>query len=469
MLLVLLRSKVLALMLAPEGVGILAQVNSLEALLSAFATAGIGYGITHVISRKLKGDDPEGGIADTLRTGTILALVVSGILAILLVSSSESLSLLLIGSGVYGILFTLLALALPFKFLAAVNNASLQGLKAITPLAIARIIIAGLGVICVVPLVYYLRLSGAVVGIIAWAVIASLTTWVFLRRERIAKGITSRGKFDSKTSAAVLRFSLANLIILLVNNLALIAIRTQIIRQYGASANGYYQVVWAMSSQYLILVAISLWSYSFPHLTALEGQSALYKVEMKRILRLGLLLIGPMAYVIIFGRYFIVELLYSAAFFPSVELIPIQVWGDVFRLVIWWFELPLMAQGRLRWVVAIEACRNIAYLLVSTILLPHIGIKGISISYMLTNLLVAASLWLLLYRRGVYSSGASNSVLFCQVSLLLVVGMVLPANRIAGAFLAIIVLILWIVWVLSRNERAFLTNYAKKTFDSLIR
>ena len=42
MLLVLLRSKVLALMLAPAGVGLLAQVNSLEALLSAFATAGLG-------------------------------------------------------------------------------------------------------------------------------------------------------------------------------------------------------------------------------------------------------------------------------------------------------------------------------------------------------------------------------------------------------------------------------------------
>jgi len=134
MLLVLVRSKVLALMLKPEGVGILAQVNSLEALLSAFATAGIGYGITHIISRKLKDEGAERGIADTIRTGISLALLISIALTILMVILSTSLSSILLGSEVYAILFTLLALALPFKFLASVNNAGLQGLKAITPL-----------------------------------------------------------------------------------------------------------------------------------------------------------------------------------------------------------------------------------------------------------------------------------------------------------------------------------------------
>jgi PST family polysaccharide transporter len=396
-------------------------------------------------------------------------LLVSGVLAILLVILSESLSSILLGSGVYGILFALLALALPFKFLASVNNAGLQGLKAIAPLAIARILTAVLGILCVVPLVYYLGLSGAVVGIASWAAVASLTAWFFLRRERDARGITSRGRFDSETSAAVLRFSLANLIILLLNNLALITIRTQLIHQYGASANGYYQVVWAMSSQYLILVSISLWSYSFPHLTELVGRSTLFKLEMKRILRLGLLLIGPMAYVIIVGRNFIVELLYSSAFFPSVELIPIQVWGDLFRLVIWWFELPLMAQGKLRWVVTIEAGRNVAHLLLSSILLPHLGIKGISISYTLTNLLVAAAVFLLLYKHEEYSLGASNVLLFGRVLLLLAISLFLPVNRLSWSILDTMVLILWTVWVLNRREREFFVEFARKAFDSIAR
>ena len=469
MLLVLVRSKVLALMLEPEGVGILAQVNSLEALLSAFATAGIGYGITHIISRKLKDEDAERGISDTIRTGIILALLGSAALAILLVIISKSLSSILLGSGVYGILFALLALALPFKFLASVNNAGLQGLKAIAPLARVRILTAVLGILCVVPLVYYLGLSGAVVGITSWAAVASLTSWYYLRRERDAHGIISSGRFDSETSAAALRFSLANLIILLLNNLALITIRTQLIHQYGASANGYYQVVWAMSSQYLILVSISLWSYSFPHLTELVGQSALFKLEMKRILRLGLLLIGPMAYVIIVGRNFIVKILYSSAFFPSIELIPIQVWGDLFRLVIWWFELPLMAQGKLRWIVAIEVGRNVTHLLLSSILLPYLGIKGISISYSLTNLVVAAVVLLLLNKHEAYSLGKSNVLLFGRVFILLAVGMVLPTNRLSGSILAIIVLILWTQWVLNRNERVFLVKFARKAFDSITR
>ena len=453
MVLVLVRSKILAILLKPEGVGILAQVNSLEALLSAFATAGIGYGITHIISRKLKDEDAERGISNTLKTGIILALLVSAVLAILMVVISNSLSLVLLGSGIYGILFALLALALPFKFLASVNNAGLQGLKSIGSLAIARILTAVLGILCVLPLVYYLGLPGAVLGVAAWAAVASLTSWFYLRRERTALDFTSSGRFDSETSTAVLRFSLANLIILLLSNLALIAIRTQLIHQYGPSANGYYQVVWAMSSQYLILVSISLWSYSFPHLTELVGQSAKFKLEMKRILRLGLLLIGPMAFVIIVGRNVIVEFLYSPAFFPSVELIPIQVWGDLFRLVIWWFELPLMAQGKLRWVVVIEAGRNVAHLLLSSIFLPHLGIKGISISYTLANLLVAVTILLLLNKHEEYSLGTSNSLLFGRVLLLLTAACILPANRLMGSILGMIVLILWAVWVLNKKER----------------
>jgi len=224
-----------------------------------------------------------------------------------------------------------------------------------------------------------------------------------------------------------------------------------------------------MSSQYLILVSISLWAYSFPHLTELVGHPALFKLEMKRILRLGLLLFGPMAFVIIVGRNFIVELLYSSAFLPSVELIPIQVWGDLFRLVIWWLELPLMAQGKLRWIVAIEAGRSVTHLLLSSILIPHLGSKGISISYTLTNLLVAAAVFLLLYKHEEYSLWASNVLLFGQVFLLLTAGLILPANRLSGSILAMIVLILWTVWVLNKRERVFLVESARKVFDSITR
>ena len=254
--------------------------------------------------------------------------------------------------------------------------------------------------------------------------------------------------------------------IIAVNNLALIAIRTRLIHLEGPSANGYYQVVWAMSSQFLILVSLSLWSYSFPVLTELVGNQDKLTEQMQKILRLGLLLLGPMIYFLTTFRGMVVGVLYSNAFSPSISLIPVQVWGDLLRLFMWWLELPLYARGKLKTVLAIEVLWNFGHLALSYLLLPRFGILGISISYSIASI-ISIAVFLLLSRKSLDYQGVSNqAMLFIQVCLLIIAGLIAPGNLLSRSLITVAVIPVWAIWATSNYEREYILKYIKDVLAS---
>ncbi len=453
MIMLVARSKALALLLAPEGVGLLAQINTLDGMLSTFASVGIGYGIINLVARYAGERNDSSDAADASATGILLSMVISVLIVGGLIAGSSLLSDLLLGSRDLAILFVLLALALPFNYANAAYGSILQGLKAITPLARARSIGAVLGALSTILLTWRMGLIGAVLGIAAWSVFFFIASRIALDREwRIKGGKSGKGSFRKEFAGEILRFGFANLLILSMNYLAVIIIRSQIVHISGAAQNGIYQVVWAMSSQYLILVSLSLWSYSYPRITELIDSLDSLTAELSRVLRLGLLLIGPLIFLIVANRDYVIRLLYTVEFLPASGLILIQAWGDLFRFVLWWVELPLYARGELRSIVALEALRNLGYLILSSVLLSSRGLAGVCISYALINGLTAALAILIFSKRREYKFGISNYGAFLQVAILVFIGGLLPQAQIGWTFAGLLLLLIWGLWVLKREE-----------------
>lgn len=462
----LIRAKVFALLLEPAGVGILSQVSGIEALLSAFATIGLGYGITNLVAKQSGDIAGRPKVWNLVYLGEALAIGFAILSIAFLLLFSSDLSSIITGKRQYALLFSLLGIALPFKFMAAVYSAALQGLKKISSLAQIRAISAVIGLITVITLTYLWGLSGAVIGVGTWSAIAFVTSRYLLTKETRSEVSRPRNIIQTQQIFPILRFGVVNLMIIVVNNLALIAIRTRLIHLLGPSANGYYQVVWAMSSQFLILVSLSLWSYSFPVLTELVGNQDKLTEQMQGILRLGLLLIGPMIYFLTTFRGIVVSVLYSDAFSPSISLIPVQVWGDLLRLLMWWLELPLYARGKLRNVLAIEVLWNFCHLALSFLMLPRFGIIGVSISYSIASILTMAG-FLLLSRKSLDYQGASNqTLLFYQVCLLIIVGLIASGNLLSRSIMTVAVIPVWAIWVTSSSEREYILNYIKDVFAS---
>lgn len=461
MLMLVLRAKVYAVLLAPEGVGILSQINMLDGMFSRFASIGIGYGITNLIAAQ--GEESEASRRNAEKTGLILALSAAFGLSLLVILLPDSFSRWLLGDIQYQLMLVLLAAAIPLRFLTAFHAAVLQGIKEIQRLSTARALGAVLGIIGSIFLTIWFGITGAVLGITFWALIAFITHYFQTRRAQA--GNRQVGKFDLNFARIILKFGAANLAVILMTYLSVLIVRTRIIHQLGTDQNGIYQVVWAVSSQYLALVPLSLWSYGYPRITELLGDEIGFRRGLKEIWRLGILLLSPLIFMIVSNRVIVISLLYSSEFVPAGDLMIWQVWGDVLAFVLWWLELPLYARGQLRKLVLIEFVRHMGFLAGAVILLPWIGLYGTSAAYVFSLGLAMALTFMML------DTAADKTVftMLVKVSILVLAGILLPQGSWLWAMISVLVVLCWFMWVLSSEEKEAAKAFTVDSIQSLKR
>lgn len=457
MLLVVARAKILAVFLGPGGIGLLAQLNSFDTLVSTLVSIGIGYGITNLISRAQGKDAHLASEADIIRTGEWLLLLAYAPISLISIVGSRYLAIALLKEEKLAHLFLILAAGFLFQFFAFFFESIMQGYKAIKEIALARVTSSVLGFVAVVPLAWFLGIDGAVIGIVAWFLFRFLMFYFFGIRSGINwLALWSRGKFHIRKAGIMFKFGSTAFLTNALNALVLLFIRTQIVHHLGSAANGIYQVVWAVSSQYLILVPHSLWAYAYPRITEIVTDEKKVRSELNQTLRLGLLLITPVIFGILSMRDFMIRLLYTPEFLLASKLLLIQIWGDLLRLIVWWMELPLYAAGKLRRVVIIETSGNLGYLVIGSTLLHSLELPGVCIGYTAAGGL-AIIVALLGQKRNLQPLCPENRILLIQSAIFLVIGMLIPQKRIAIWGIVVTILVaLWAVWVLRKEWRHML-------------
>lgn len=469
MLLVVARAKILAMFLGPSGVGLVAQINTFDTLISTLASVGIGYGITNLVSRSQGCKGNPINEANTIQTGGYLLLLIYTPVLLAIGICSSSLANVLLGNKALAPLFLLVSFGLLYKIFSFFIESIMQGHKAIRGIAQARATGAALGFVAVIPLAWSLGVTGAVMGIAMWYIFLCAAFMFFCYRSGINWfALWSKGRFSLHQARIIINFGFMMFLSNSINALVLLLIRTQVVRYIGPDANGIYQVVWAVSSQFLILVPLSLWSYAYPRLSEIISDERLLRSELDQVLRLGLLLIVPLITIVVSTRSVLVKVLYTAEFLAATELILVQVWGDLLRLITWWLELPLYASGNILKVFMIEVSWNSVYLLIGSVLLRNAGLQGLCVSYIIAGLMsIVVALWI--HRKHWYVSlSGSNLSMFVKGALLVAVSSMIPQKNTPLIIAAALAMgAFWALWVLSKEEwlyiREFLRRHGEKT------
>ena len=428
MLLNITRAKILAALLGPSGVGLLAQVNNFDTLIATLASFGIGYGITNLISHS-QSDYGNGG--DIVRTGGCLLLAVYVLVALSTVAGSRYLAEHLLGNSTFAHIFVILAVGFFFQFCAFFFESIMQGYKAIKEISLARVISSASGLAAIFPLAWLWGINGAVIGTVIWFLFRFCTFGLLSVRTGVNwPSLWSKGRFCNQQARLIFQFGLSVFLTNSLKALTLLFIRARIMHSLGSATNGIYQVVWAISSQYLLLIPLALWSYAYPRLVEVIDDEQRAGNELNKVFRLGLLLITPMMFSILGARNFLVRLLYTVEFLPAADLMAIQLWGDLARFMVWWMELPLYAGGKLSRIVMIEACYNLGYLTLGALLLHALGLSGVCIGYVAANGL-ALLVSLALLKRGEHQPVliARDYILLIKSVIFLVAAMLIPQDR----------------------------------------
>jgi len=403
----IVRTKILALLVGPAGVGLMGLFNRVLGTAITLAGMGLGHsGVRQIAAASAK--TAEGDVAASASAATDLARVRQalwfanlglGLVAMVAVwlfrepiaaaaldDASRASEVGWLGVGVF------------FALVSASQTALLQGLRRIADLAKVTILGTFVGSAVGVVLVWQLGVAG-----IVWMLIAAPAASALVAAERVARlprPIRLPLHWPALTREWRVMFDLGAPIMAatLVTGICQLVTRSSITDALGIEATGHFEAAWSISMTYVGLVLAAMSTDYYPRLTAaITDRSASNRLANEQA-EVALLLAVPVLLGLITFAPLVTSLLYSSAFAPTTEILRLQVVGDILKVASWPMGFILLARGNNRLHLLTELGWNLVYLVTLWVLLPRIGLAASGVAFVAAYLVYLVTISLIVRR-----------------------------------------------------------------------
>jgi O-antigen/teichoic acid export membrane protein len=395
----LVRNKVMALYLKPDGFGAFSQVAAIAAAVYVFVQFGMSVGLSrHTAAQAGMRERQQQLNSANLLTGVLGAATLALLLPLLFTSLSDPLLRTL---GVRPDLSqkVLLAALLSIAPLEALRNnygSFLQGNLDIRGFSTWRSLAIVVSTSVAVPLIALFREAGAA----AQMVFASAFLAILLARRCRAIGFKPLGfGWDKKAVSTLAGWGAAALVSAFALNATDTLIRGHLIASAGAAANGLYQSATLISGQLMSVILGSVGVYSLatlsetrdPRIAAARMNELLRVIVPIATLSLGLLGLASVPLFI---------LLFSSSFQHAARFFPLLLSANFCQAAAWVTGAPVLGFGLVRTWMALQLTGAALRYGVTVALSPVIGVHSVPAGFfaavlfdLLANITICA--WLL--------------------------------------------------------------------------
>lgn len=459
-----LRAKFTAVFLGSAGVGIFAQAMTFFQTAETVCGLGITLGITKYVSEAWSRGDLTGVRRIIFSSLAMQCVSFAVCLAAAAVFSGKISELIFSTDRYAGVILMVLAAAL-FSSFAGVMESTLLGMRKADLFSRGRVIYLSAGLAAIVLLVLAMGLTGSFVYILLSAAVAFLVTSYFVRKNFKSKNKSpvipvpemSGGLFRS-VSGRILSYGGISLANLAASWITILYIRSTLIRYAGPSANGLYQVIFAMSNYYTPFFTNAFWGHVFPKISALKDAKAV-NLELNTALRFILLFLTPILGAIALFKKELILLIFSGEFLPGMELFPMYLLGSMFYMLIYLLGTNMLASKRLKPFLLMNVGQNLFYAALFTVFIKKMGILGISAAYLITNAVWFAVIFV--YQLGTMELKiyAGNVRIFALGMVLMAVVFFAPSGYAALFVVKCAMLAAWLVFVMGKREKALFRSF----------
>lgn len=377
----MLRTKVVAVLLGPAGVGLIGLFGSLMGTAAGFAGLGFnGAGTRQIAEAVGRGED--GAIAAARRAlfwGT-LALAITGgvsVWALRRVLAAQVLDDPGRASDVGW-----LALGVALMVAAASQGALLNGLRKIGDLAWISICGAVLSTVLGIGVIWVWGAQGIVPFVLIGPLSGFLLGHWFVNKLRPVQGpptpfVTLLGQWRTLAMLGA-----AFMVSGLVGSVGQLLVRSLIQRELSAEALGNFQAAWAISMTYIGFVLTAMGTDYYPRLTEAIHDHATVNRLVNEQTEVALLLAGPVFLAMLGLASWIIPLLYSSAFGHAVAVLRWQVLGDVLKVVSWPLGFIILASGDGKTFILTESLGIAVFVLLTWVCLPSFGVVAAGIGFL---------------------------------------------------------------------------------------
>jgi O-antigen/teichoic acid export membrane protein len=378
----IVRSKFIAILLGPTGMGITNLLNSTVVLIGGLTNFGIGTSAVKDVAAASTHENPTrmSIIIIVLRrlvwiTGTL------GFLVTLLFS--PWLSRLTFGNGEYTMAFVWISITLLFNQLSSGQLALLQGMQQLQYLAKASVSGSFIGLVINIPLYYLYGIKGIVPAIIISSVTSMLISWYFGRKVKINYIRVSRMRTLAEgKNMLIMGFVIAlNGMVLLGTSYIL---RIFISATGGLHDVGLYSAGFAIINTYVGMFFTAMITDFYPRLSAVAHDNSQCKQSINQQADIALLILAPIMMLFLVFIKGMVVILYSNKFLAINDMILWAALGIFFKAASWPVGFIFIPKGDSKTFIINELVANTYMLIINLLGYHYFGLKGLGISFFIS-------------------------------------------------------------------------------------
>jgi len=377
----ILRTKVLAVLLGPAGVGLTSLYTSLIATASSFASMGVGTVGTRQIAEACSKDDAR-SLAVVRRAMFWDTMFLASIGALAVWSLRTMLAARVLGNASDSVLVGWLSLGVALSVAGASQGALIQGMRRIGDIARLSVLGSLFNTILGIGLLWRWGKEGLVAYVLVGPLVSFVLGHLYVSRlpKVRAEAITLKELTHEWTT--LLRFGLAFVGAGLVGSLTQLWIRVDVARVLGAGPLGQYQAAWMISMQYVAFVLTAMGADYYPRLTSVvhDFKAAVRLVNEQT--EIAMLLSAPVLIAMMALAPWIIHLLYASSFTPAIEILRWQVLGDVLKVASWPLGFVILAAGDGKAYFWCETATSILPAVLIAGLAPLMGLRITGVSYL---------------------------------------------------------------------------------------
>ena len=373
-----LRSKLIAVLIGPSGIGLMGVFSAYNANLSTIAGWGLGTSAVRTVAGAAEGERAR-KVAAVRHLGRRLAW--AGFFGVLILALPVG--YLTFKSQDYALELMIAGVAVPCVIATGMWTALLQAGGHIGSMAKTQMASSVVGLLIGLPFIYFFGSVGIALSILLAALATAFVTW------------RAAAKFSPSTSAEPTSGDLRELVHLgmalqigaTLGAISTYLVRVLILRSHGddlaagLADAGFYQAAFAVPGSLPGVIFSATSSDFYPRVAAAKDEDEARLITEKQIqaslllatpILMGLLTMGPLA----------VRLLYAQGFEPAVPLLDWFVWAIFCFLMGWPLGFWLTARGSKRTVAVFQSLSYFLMVALGLLLIPLYGVKGAAAGYL---------------------------------------------------------------------------------------
>lgn len=415
----IIRSKFVAILLGPKGMGIVALFTSTIGLVAGLTEFGLGTAAVKNVAASSESQDLN-KLENTVAVFRRLVWLTGGLGFIVALVFAPFLSELAFGNKSYTIAFMILSITLLFTQISAGQNVILQGMRKIQYMAKASLLGSILGLIISIPLYYFFKEKGIVPAIVLTSISSLFLTWYFANKVKIKKVAVDKTAFKVE-GREMLKMGFLISLSSIITIAAAYVVRVFISNKGGMEDVGLFTAGFAIISTYVGLIFTAMGTDYYPRLSAIAFNNDKCRDAVNQQSEIAILILAPILIVFLVYIQFGITLLYSKAFLGIVNMVLWAALGIFFKAISWSIGFVFLAKGDSKVFFWNELSANVYVLIFNILGYQFGGLTGLGISFLMAYFVYFIQVYLVTKKRYKYEVSKELLKLFVsQFSIALI-------------------------------------------------